>query len=99
MPFSHLVLYHNEIGVHRGRHWGFAAVFGLRTLHDLPFTSLAARVKAAYEGSRVPSHKGWPAQHEALRWFVEKGRDAIYALDPTPVKVRPWHCPLTATPP
>jgi hypothetical protein len=91
VPFAHLVLYHREIGIHRGRSAGFRDVFGFRTLHDLPFVKLAGKVKAAYEGRDVPSHEGWPAQREALRWFVEKGRDGIYAMDKTAVRVR--HCP------
>ena len=36
----------------------------------------------------MPSHDGWPAQREALRWFVEQGRDKIYALDTKPIRVR-----------
>ncbi len=92
VPFSHLVLYHREIGLHRGRRWGFRDVFGFRTLHDQPFLKLAGKVKAAYEGRDVPSHEGWPAQREALRWLIEKGRDGIYALDEKGIKVR--HCPF-----
>jgi hypothetical protein len=88
VPFSHLVLYHSEIGLHRGRRWGFRDVFGFRTLHDLPFLKLASRVKTAYEGRDVPSHEGWPAQREALRWLVDKGRDGIYALDEEGIKVK-----------
>jgi hypothetical protein len=57
----------------------------------LPFTRLANKVKDAYEGRRVPSHDCWPDQREALRWFVEKGRDAIYALDTKSIRVSP--CP------
>lgn len=78
IPFDDLVLDHSEIGVHRGREYGFRDVFGFRTLRDLPFTRLAKKVKAAYEGKDVPKHKGWPAQREALRWLVDKGRDALY---------------------
>ncbi len=81
VPFSHLVLHHREIGLHRGRRWGFRDVFNFRTLHGVPFLKLASKVKAAYEGRDVPSHQGWPAQREALQWLVDKGRDGIYALD------------------
>jgi len=88
VPFSHLVLHHGEIGLHRGRKWGFRDVFGFRTLHDLPFLKLAGRVKSAYEGRDVPSHEGWPAQREALQWLVDKGRDGIYALDDKGIKVQ-----------
>lgn len=88
VPFAHLVLHHREIGLHRGRKWGFRDVFGFRTLHNLPFLTLANRVKAAYEGKDVPSHEGWPAQREALQWLVDKGRDGIYALDDKGVKVQ-----------
>lgn len=87
VPFSHLVFYHREIGIHRGRRAGFRTVFGFHTLEDLPFTKLANKVKAAYEGKRVPSHDGWAAQREALQWLVEKGRDGIYALDERGIKV------------
>ena len=80
VPFSHLVLLHREIGVHRGRTWGFRDVFGFRTLRDVLFVTLARKVKDAYEGENIPRHDGWPAQHEALRWLVEKGHDGIYAL-------------------
>lgn len=89
MPFSNLVLRYHEIGIHRGRKWGFRAVFGFRTLRDLPFVRLASKVKHAYEGSDVPSHEGWPAQHEALRWLVDKGRDGIYELDTKGIKIQP----------
>jgi len=79
IPFSDLVLYHREIGVHRGRKAGFRDVFDYDDgLDDLPFTELARKVKAAYEGTKVPKHKGWSAQREALQWFVEKGTDAMY---------------------
>jgi ParB-like nuclease domain len=88
VPFEHLVLYHGEIGVHRGRKVGFRTVFGFRSLYDVPFVKLAKKVKDAYVGKRVPTHSGWPAQHEALRWFVEQGREAIYALKTKPIKVR-----------
>jgi hypothetical protein len=91
VPFAHLVLYHREIGIHRGRRAGFRDVFKFRTLHDLPFTKLASKVKDAYEGRHVPSHDGWPSQRDALRWFVEQGRDAIYAMDSKPIKIKP--CP------
>jgi len=94
VPFSALILYHREIGIHRDRKAGFGEVFRFRTLHDLPFIRLASKVKDAYEGRHLPSHDEWPAQREALRWLVEKGRDAIYALDDKPVKVR--HCPCTS---
>lgn len=88
MPCSHLVLNHREIGLHRDRRWGFREVFGYRTLHGLPFLKLAGRVKRAYQGRDVPSHEGWPAQREALRWLVERGRDGIYALDEEGIQVR-----------
>jgi hypothetical protein len=78
IPFDRLVLAHSEIGVHRGRKYGFRDVFGFRTLQDLPFTKLAKKVKVAYEGTDIPKHKGWVAQHEALKWFVEQGADAMY---------------------
>ena len=80
IPFDDLVLAHAEIGVHRGRKYGFRDVFGFRTLHDLPFTKLAKKVKAAYEGKDVPKHKGWSAQREGLKWFVDKGPEAMYQL-------------------
>lgn len=88
MPCSHLVLNHREIGLHRDRRWGFREVFGYRTLHGLPFLKLAGRVKRAYQGRDVPSHEGWPAQREALRWLVERGRDGIYSLDEEGIQVR-----------
>ena len=87
VPFSHLVLRHREIGVHRGRRWGFRDVFGFATLRDVPFVTLARRVKDAYEGRDVPDHSGWPDQREALRWLVEKGHDGIYALDEQGIKL------------
>jgi hypothetical protein len=88
VPVAHLVLNHREIGVHRDRRWGFRDIFGFRTLHDLPFVRLAGKVKRAYEGRDVPSHEGWPAQREALRWLVDKGRDGIYALDEKGIRVQ-----------
>jgi hypothetical protein len=91
VPFSRLVLYHREIGTHRGRGIGFRDVFKFRTLNGVPFTHLASKVKDAYEGRHVPSHTEWPAQRDALRWFVEQGRDGIYALAEL-IKVR--HSPF-----
>jgi len=92
IPFDDLVLSHSEIGVHRGRKYGFRDVFGFRSLRDLPFTKLAKKVKAAYEGSDVPDHKGWPDQREALRWLVEKGQDAMYQMkDDIRVEPGPGH--------
>lgn len=88
VPFSRLILYHGEIGVHRGRKAGFRTVFGFRSLYNVPFIKLAKKVKDAYEGKRVPSHDGWPEQREALGWFVTQGRDGIYALDTKPIRVR-----------
>jgi hypothetical protein len=67
-------------------------VFSFRTLEDVPFVKLASKVKDAYEGKKVPTHDGWPAQREALRWLVEKGREGIYALDDKGIKVR--HSPF-----
>lgn len=87
MPFSHLVLNHREIGVHRDRKWGFRDVFGFQTLRDMPFVRLASKVKSAYEGRDVPSHRGWPDQREALKWLVDKGVAGIYALDEKGIKV------------
>jgi hypothetical protein len=87
VPFTHLVLNHREIGIHRDRRWGFRDVFGFRTLHDLPFVKLASEVKRAYEGRDVPSHEGWPAQREALKWLVDKGVAGIYALDEKGIRV------------
>ena len=87
VPFTHLVLLHREIGIHRGRTWGFRDVFGFRTLRDVPFVTLASKVKDAYEGRNLPPHDGWPAQHEALRWLVERGHDGIYALDDQGLKL------------
>ena len=78
IPFDKLVLSHREIGVHRGRKYGFRDVFGFRTLRDLPFTKLAKKVKDAYEGTDVPDHKGWPKQRETLKWFVDRGPEAMY---------------------
>jgi hypothetical protein len=88
VPFSRLTLCYREIGIHRGRRWGFRDVFGFRTLQDLPFVRLASKVKHAYEGRDVPSHEGWSAQREALKWLVDKGRDGIYALDEKGIKIR-----------
>ena len=78
IPFANLLLAHGEIGVHRGRKYGFRDVFGFRTLQDLPFLKLATKVKSAYEGTDVPTHKGWPKQREVLTWFVDKGPEAMY---------------------
>jgi hypothetical protein len=78
IPFEDLVIYHSNVGLHRGRKYGLRDVFGYHTLSGLPFRKLAKKVKKAYEGSDVPDHKGWPAQREALQWLVEKGRDAMY---------------------
>lgn len=78
IPFDKLVLAHREIGVHRGRKYGFRDVFGFKTLRDIPFVKLAAKVKDAYEGTAVPHHKGWPKQQETLKWFVDRGADAMY---------------------
>jgi len=89
MPFERLTLLFREIGVHRGRRWGFREVFGFPTLQDLPFLHLASRVKSAYEGKDVPGHRGWPAQREALQWLVDKGRDGICALDEKGIDVKP----------
>jgi mannose-6-phosphate isomerase len=83
------VLNHREIGCHRGRRWGFREVFGIPTLLNLPFVHLASRVKRAYEGEAAPRHEGWPAQREALQWLVDKGRDAIYALEETGIEIKP----------
>ena len=80
IPFGDLILAHGEIGVHRGRKYGFRDVFGFRTLQDLPFTRLAKKVKDAYEGTDVPKHKGWSKQREVLKWFVDKGPEAMYQL-------------------
>jgi hypothetical protein len=78
VPFDDLVMFHSNIGLHRGRKYGMRDVFDYRTLSGLPFKKLAKKVKAAYEGRDVPDHKGWPAQREALQWLVDKGRDAMY---------------------
>ena len=80
IPFDDLVLAHGEIGIHRGRKYGFRDVFGFRTLQDLPFIRLAKKVKDAYEGKDVPKHKGWSKQREVLKWFVDKGSEAMYQL-------------------
>ncbi len=90
VPFSQLVLHLGEIGIHRGRKYGFRDVFGFRTLRGLPFVELAQRVKDAYEGRNVPSHKGWPKQKEALQWLVDKGPDAMYQFKDD-VRVRSDH--------
>jgi hypothetical protein len=87
VPFSRLTLKHHEIGCHRGRRWGFRAVFGLPTLQKLPFVHLASRVKSAYEGKEVPSHEGWNAQRDALQWLVDRGDAGIYALDEKGLRV------------
>jgi hypothetical protein len=78
VPFDDLVMYHSNIGLHRGRKYGMRDVFGFRTLSGLAFKKLAKKVKEAYEGTDVPDHKGWPAQREALQWLVDKGADAMY---------------------
>jgi hypothetical protein len=80
IPFDDLVMYHSNIGIHRGRKYGMRDVFDFYTLSELPFTKLAKRVKAAYEGREIPDHSGWPAQREALKWLVDKGADAMYQL-------------------
>lgn len=80
IPFDKLILSHGEIGIHRGRKHGFRDVFGFRTLQNVPFIRLAKKVKAAYEGADVPRHKGWPAQRETMKWFVDQGADALYQL-------------------
>lgn len=80
IPMGDLLLAHKEIGIHRGRKHGFRDVFGFKTLQDQPFTKLASKVKDAYEGKNVPPHQGWPAQRDVLRWFVDKGADALYQL-------------------
>lgn len=80
IPFDNLVMYHSNIGLHRGRKYGMRDVFDFHTLSELPFTRLAKKVKAAYEGREVPDHSGWPAQREALKWLVDKGADAMYQL-------------------
>ena len=78
IPFDKLVLSHREIGVHRGRKYGFRDVFGFKTLLDMPFLKLARKVKDAYEGTAVPDHKGWTKQRETLKWFVDRGPEAMY---------------------
>ena len=88
VPFAHLVFNLREIGCHRGRRWGFREVFGFPTLQNLPFIHLASRVKRAYEGKDAPSHEGWPAQREAIQWFVDRGRDGIYALDEEGIEIK-----------
>jgi hypothetical protein len=81
VPFSRLVLYHREIGTHRGSGIGFRDIFKFRTLRDVPFTHLASKVKDAYEGRSVPPRAEWHALRESLHWLVEKKRDGVYALD------------------
>lgn len=88
VPVARLVINHREIGCHRGRQWGFRAVFGFNTLLNLPFLHLARRVKRAYEGEDVPSHEGWTAQREAIQWLVDQGRDAIYAIDEGGIEIK-----------
>jgi len=78
IPFDDLVLYHSNIGLHRGREYGMRDVFGFRSLSNVPFRKLAKKVKAAYESTDIPNHKGWPAQREALKWLVDKGVDEMY---------------------
>ena len=80
VSFERLVFSYREIGNHRDRRWGFREVFEFSTLQNLPFLHLGNRVKLAYEGKEVPRHEGWPPQKEALAWFVDRGRDGIYAL-------------------
>lgn len=80
IPFDDLIMYHSNIGIHRGRKYGMRDVFDFHTLSELPFTKLAKKVKDAYEGKDVPDHSGWPAQREALKWLVDKGADAMYQL-------------------
>jgi hypothetical protein len=80
IPMTNLLLVHREIGIHRGRKHGFRTVFGFRTLKDQPFVKLAAKVKAAYDGKDIPAHQGWPAQRDTLKWFVDRGPDAMYQL-------------------
>ena len=80
VPFDDLVIYHSNLGLHRGRKYGMRDVFGFSTLRELPFKKLAKKVKEAYEGWNVPDHKGWPKQREALKWLVDKGPDAMYQL-------------------
>lgn len=87
VPFVRLVFGHHEIGCHRDRKYGFREVFGFRTLNNLPFIHLATKVKRAYEGRDAPSHKGWPAQKEAIRWLVDQGREGIYAIDDKGIKI------------
>lgn len=89
IPFEHLFLYKNEIGIHRDRSVGFKEVFKVRTLCNLPFENLANKIRKAYNGEDVPAHAEWPLQRETLRWLVDRGRDGIYALDEEGIKVRP----------
>lgn len=81
IPFDKLILAYSEIGIHRDRKHGLGAIFGFRTLRGVPFLRLAKKVKIAYLGEAVPGHKGWPAQREVLRWFVDKGPEALYQLE------------------
>src|SRR5262249_46583005 len=71
-----------------GRKYGFRDVFGFRSLSGLPFLKLAKKVKAAYLGTDIPDHKGWPAQKEALKWLVDQGIDGIYQLK-SDIRVEP----------
>jgi len=91
IPFDDLVLYHSEIGLHRGRKYGFGEIFGFDSLSNQPFTKLAKKVKKAYRGEEVPSHKGWPAQQEALRWLVDRGKDAMYDFKDDIRVVQGWN--------
>lgn len=91
VPFSHLVLKHSDIGLHRGRRWGLREVFGFHSLRDLPFLKLAQKIKRAYERSDVPAHEGWPAQRDAIKWLVDKGRDGIYAIDDRGIRLIRTH--------
>jgi hypothetical protein len=88
VPFSRLTLHYREIGIHRSRRWGFGSVFGFRTLKNLPFVILADKVKQAYEGRDVPVHEGWAAQREALRWFIDQGREGIYTIEDKGIKIK-----------
>lgn len=81
ISFDDLVLFHSDIGTHHDRRYGLRDVFGYYDLSEMQFTRLAKKIKAAYEGKDVPGHRGWPAQREALRWFIEKGIDGIYQID------------------
>lgn len=90
VPFNDLVMYHSNIGLHRGRKYGMRDVFGFHTLRELPFKRLAKKVRAAYEGKDIPDHEGWPAQREALQWLVDKGVDAMYSFKDD-IRVMPDH--------